>query len=132
MARSVLNDLERRFLTDPPQTLARIATVDARGMPHVVPGGWSFDDGTDEIVLGGRDVLHTRRAEHVRVSGRVAVVIDGIAPGPGWAPWAFLARGRARLDEALGAIRVDCEEINSWGLDAIAPAGPPSARREGR
>lgn len=116
----MLSDLERRFLADPPRALAHIATVDARGMPHVVPGGWSFDGDTSELVLGGHDVLHTRRAEHVRASGRVAVVIDGLAPGPGWAPWGFLVRGRARLDEAIGAIRVSCDEITSWGLDAVA------------
>ena len=50
MARSELSALERRWLANPPQAIARIATVDADGMPHVVPGGWSFDSATEEIM----------------------------------------------------------------------------------
>lgn len=91
-------------------------------MPHVVPGGWSFDPATEEIVLGGRDVPRTRRAGHVRASGRAAVVVDGLAPGPGWTPWAFVVRGRARVDETAGALRVACDEVSSWGLDAVVSA----------
>ncbi len=62
MARSQLSETERRWLADPPQSLARIATVDAEGMPHIVPGGWSFDPQTNELVLGGHNVLQTLRA----------------------------------------------------------------------
>lgn len=119
MARSQLSGLERAWLAAPPASLARIATVDAEGMPHVVPGGWSFDPVTEEVVLGGRDVLRTVRAAHVRATGRAAVVIDGLAPGPGWSPWAFIVRGRARVDEEGGALRVACDQITSWGLTAV-------------
>jgi len=111
--------LERRWLADPPQALARIATVDADGMPHVVPGGWSFDFATDEIILGGRDVPRTQRAVHVRASGRAAVVVDGLAPGPGWSPWAFAIRGRARVDDDLGVIRIAVDQVTSWGLESV-------------
>lgn len=113
-----LSEVERAWLADPPRSLARIATVDAHGMPHVVPGGWSYDAASEELVLGGRDVLRTRRARHVRETGVAAVIIDGMAPGPGWSPWAFQARGRARLDESAGTIRVSCDQVTSWGLDA--------------
>ena len=123
MARSELSDVERVWLAAPPASLARIATVDAEGMPHVVPGGWSFDPATDELVLGGRDVLRTVRAEHVRATGRAAVAIDGLAPGPGWSPWAFIVRGRARVDEAGGALRVACDQVTSWGLDPFVAEG---------
>lgn len=121
MARSELSEVERRFLLDPPASLARIATVDADGMPHVVPGGWSFDATTQEMILGGRDVPRTVRAEHVRASGRAAVVIDGLAPGPGWSPWAFIVRGRARVDQQNGTIRVALDDLTSWGLPSIVP-----------
>ena len=119
MARSELSALERRWLTDPPQALARIATVDADGMPHVVPGGWSFDPATEEMVLGGRDVPRTQRALHVRASGRAAVVVDGLGPGPGWSPWAFVVRGRARVDDDLGVIRIAIDQVTSWGLGSV-------------
>lgn len=119
MTRSAPSEVERRFLLDPPASLARIATVDGTGMPHVVPGGWSFDVTTQELILGGRDVPRTVRAGHVRASGRAAVVIDGLAPGPGWSPWAFIVRGRARVDEQNGTIRVALDDLTSWGLSSI-------------
>lgn len=121
-ARSTLTPAERQFVTNPPRSLARIATVDQDGMPHVVPGGWGYDEASHELVLGGRDVPGTRRAEHVRRSGVAAVVIDGLAPGPGWSPWALVVRGRARVDEEAGAIRVSCDVITSWGLEGLAGA----------
>lgn len=114
--RDELSARERRWLADPPHTLARIATVDAAGLPHVVPTGWSFDPTCDELVLGGRDVPRTRRARHVQATGKAAVVIDGTAPGPQWAPWALHVRGQARVDEDAGTIRVACDDITSWGL----------------
>lgn len=122
--RTVLSEVEQAWLADPPQSLARIATVDADGTPHVVPAGWSYDSASGELVLGGRDVLRTRRARHVRDTGRAAVLIDGMAPGPGWSPWAFQARGRARLDESAGTIRVACDQVTSWGLDAHVETRP--------
>lgn len=114
--RTHLSKVERQWLADPPHALARIATVDSTGMPHVVPVGWAYDQASEELVLGGRDVLLTRRAQHVRASAKAAVVIDGLAPGPQWAPWAFHVRGRARLDEAAGTIRIACDQVSSWGL----------------
>ena len=116
---SRLNANERSFVAHPPRSLARVATVDQDGMPHVVPGGWSYDEASHELVLGGREVPATRRAEHVRRTGVAAVVIDGLAPVGGWAPWAFVVRGRARVDEEGGAIRLACDRVTSWGLEGV-------------
>lgn len=117
MTRSTLSETERRWLADPPRALARVATVDANGLPHVVPGGWSFDPASSEMVLGGRDVPGTARARHVRASGTAAVVVDGLVPGPAFLPWAFVVRGPARVDEAAGEIRIATENVISWGLE---------------
>ncbi len=116
-ARAALTEVERRFLAVPPRSLARIATVDSKGMPHVVPGQWLYDAASHELVLGGRDVANTRRARHVRTTGVAAVVVDGEAPGRDWSPWAFLVRGRARVVDDEGVVRVACDEITSWGLE---------------
>ncbi|MDQ3382642.1 MAG: pyridoxamine 5'-phosphate oxidase family protein [Actinomycetota bacterium] len=131
MPRRELNELERAFLADPPRTLARIATVDPDGMPHVVPGGWSYDGQSGDLVLGGRDVLSTRRAGNVRRSGVAAVVIDGVETGSGWAPWALVVRGPARLDEPVGAIRVSIAEVTSWGLEELAARGSGASGPQG-
>lgn len=125
MSRSELTGAEVGFLVNPPErALARIATVDAEGVPHVVPGGWAYDAAAGELVLGGHDVLRTRRARHVRRSEVAAVVIDGLAPGPGWHPWGVLVRGRARVDEDAGALRVALDDISSWGLEGMARTRP--------
>ena len=117
MARSTLSKTERRWLENPPRSLARIATVDAHGLPHVVPGGWSFDPALSEMVLGGQNLASTARARHVRDSGTAAVVVDGLVPGPGFSPWAFMVQGHARVDEAAGEIRIATENVTSWGLE---------------
>ena len=117
MTRSTLSETERRWLAAPPRALARIATVDANGLPHVVPGGWSFDPASSEMVLGGRDVPRSARARHVRDSGTAAAVVDGLVPGSGFSPWAFMVRGRAHVDEAAGEIRIATDKVTSWGLD---------------
>lgn len=120
MSHRPLTDRELAFLAAPPQrALARIATVDDDGMPHVVPGGWSYDRSRNELVLGGHDVVRTRRARHVESSRVAAVVIDGVLPEPGWRPWAFVARGRARLDREAGAIRISLDDVRSWGLEFV-------------
>lgn len=114
-----MSEVERRFLASPPRVLARIATVDPRGMPHVVPVGWSYDAAAHEIVLGGREVAATERARHVRATGVAAVVIDGLADGAGWSPWAFGVRGRAGLADRENVVRLSCDELISWGLEAL-------------
>jgi len=118
-----LGDLERSFLTEPPvRALARIATVDSRGRPHVVPGGWGWDPDAGErgeLVLGGRNVPATARAAHVRATGWAAVTIDGIRDTDGWQPWALLVRGPARVDEEAGEIRLCPDRVRSWGLEGM-------------
>jgi pyridoxamine 5'-phosphate oxidase family protein len=118
------------FLAEPPRpVLARVATVDRAGMPHVVPTGWSWDAAVGELVLGGHDVLGTRRARHVRATGVAAVVIDGVDTSEGWAPWAVVVRGQARVDDESAEIRVTPTEITSWGL---RPSGTTPLVRDGQ
>jgi len=50
---SVFNDEELAYLAE--GKLGRLATVDAHGMPHVVPLGWSYNSELDTIDIGGRD-----------------------------------------------------------------------------
>ncbi len=117
-----LTETERAFLAAPPPlALARLATVTSTGSPHVVPVGWTFDQAREVFVLGGRDVLRTARARHVRANGRAAITIDGVDTSLGWHPWALLVSGRAELEESAGAIVLHPDEVSSWGL----PVPPP-------
>lgn len=119
--RTHFNPAELAFLQHPPRALARVATVDATGLPHVVPQGWSFDEATGDLLLTGRSVARTKRADHVRATGVAAVAIDGVHDSGGWAPWALLVRGRAIVDDEAGLVRLTPLAITSWGLEGFLP-----------
>ena len=96
--------------------LARIATVGADGMPHVVPVGWSYNAETDTIDVGGRDPESTKKFRDVARSGKAAIVIDEVLPP--WRPRGVEVRGSA---EALAGppaiIRIHPDRVRSWGLE---------------
>jgi pyridoxamine 5'-phosphate oxidase family protein len=105
---------ERRYLAEV-RGLARIATVGTDGTPHVVPSGWSYDEESDALVLGGHNLERTKKFRDVAATGRAAVVIDDVLPP--WQPRGVEIRGRA---EAIGGpspvIRVHPDRVVSWGL----------------
>ena len=114
-----LNEAEHRFLANPPRALGRVATVGADGVPHVVPSSWSFNAALATVDVTGRDVHTTKKFRDVARSGTAAIVIDGIAPGEGWRPWAIEIAGRA---EAVAGppslIRIHLDRVRSWGLES--------------
>lgn len=108
-------------LGQPP--LARLATIDSAGMPHVVPTGWSYNAELDTIDIGGHNFAATRKFRNVRGNPNVAVVIDEVLPP--WRPRAIQIRGTGEALEAgqLGdadppeaIIRVRPTTVVSWGL----------------
>lgn len=115
MSRREPDPSELAFLRQP-RGLARVATVDADGMPHVVPTGWRYDEESGDLLLTGRAVGSTRRVRHLATNALAAVVIDGVDEQEGWHPWAFIARGDARYDADERAIRLSPRAIISWGL----------------
>jgi pyridoxamine 5'-phosphate oxidase family protein len=114
--RGAFTTRERAYLASGP-TLARVATVDRDGNPHVVPTGWSYDEGTDTIILRGRDLERTKKYRDAQASGRIAVVIDHVdAP---WRPVGIEIRGRAEIAGAPDAqIRVHPTRVISWGIES--------------
>lgn len=54
---SVFSAQELDYLAD--RRLGRLATIDASGLPHVVPLGWSYNPALDTIDIGGRDMAST-------------------------------------------------------------------------
>lgn len=110
---NAFSDSELTFLHDGPK-LARLATVDPHGDPHVVPTGWRYNPEHGSIDIGGMTLERTQKYRNVARTGRAAVVIDDVQPP--WRPRAVLVRGAA---VALnGLIRVHPEKIISWGLDS--------------
>lgn len=115
MSRHTFTEAEYAFLASP-RGLARIATVDPTGMPHVVPTGWTFDAQNDTLLLTGRDVGSTQRVKHLAGHSKAAVVIDGVDDTDGWRPWALVVRGDASYDRKMGAIQLIPASIISCRL----------------
>jgi pyridoxamine 5'-phosphate oxidase family protein len=118
---SVFSAQELDYLAD--RRLGRLATIDASGLPHVVPLGWSYNPALDTIDIGGRDMARTKKFRNVKANPKVALVIDDVLPP--WRPRSVMVRGDAEaLEEATGAdgerlgpvIRIHPTRVLSWGL----------------
>lgn len=121
-----LGETERRFLASAPRALGRVATVGRDGTPHVVPSGWTYNESLGTVDVTGRDVDTTKKFRDVRRTGRAAIVIDGVAPGEGFNPWAIEIAGPAEAVSGTTAlIRIFPEQVRSWGLEHVT--GPEDA-----
>lgn len=119
---SVFSDQELEYLAE--KHLGRLATIDARGLPHLVPLGWSYNPALDTIDIGGRDFAATKKFRNVQSNPKVALVIDDVLPP--WRPRCVMVRGEAEaLGEATTAdgrhsgpiIRIHPSQVISWGLE---------------
>ena len=122
---SVFSDAELTYLAK--GKLGRLATIDATGMPHLVPLGWRYNPALDAIDIGGRDFARSRKFHNARRNPNVALVVDDVLPP--WRPRCVMIRGRAEaLMEATGAdgqptgpiIRLRPSEVISWGMEFAA------------
>jgi pyridoxamine 5'-phosphate oxidase family protein len=110
------------------QRLGRLATVNSKGEPHVVPVGFRFNAELDTIDIGGRNIAQTKKYRDAARQGRVAFVIDDVLPP--WQPRGIEVRGRAEVFSAGGQeivasfapelIRVYPTRMISWGIDGEA------------
>ena len=112
------SETELRFLISGHRSLGRVATVGRDGTPHVVLAGWTYNEALGTLDVTGRDVEATKKFRDVVRTGRAAIVIDGVAEGEGWNPWAIEIAGRAEAITGPPAlIRIHPERLRSWGLD---------------
>lgn len=120
MTTSQYSETELRFLTSGHRALGRVATVGSNGIPHVVPSGWTHNEVLGTIDATGREVQTTKKFRDVERSGKAAIVIDGIAEGEGFNPWAIEIGGRAEAISGPPAlIRIHPERVRSWGLELV-------------
>ncbi len=121
------------------QRLGRVATVDAKGRPHVVPVGFRYNAERETIDIGGNNLTGTKRFRDAGESGRAAFVVDDVLPGAQWRACGVEVRGRAEVHSGGGSevvsgfadelIRVIPERIVGWGIDS--DAYEPNARSVG-
>ncbi|MDQ3708078.1 MAG: PPOX class F420-dependent oxidoreductase [Actinomycetota bacterium] len=102
--------------------LARLATADADGQPHVTPVGmWSYNAALNTIDVSGRNFAATRKYRNVRTNPKAALVVDDLASVDPWRPRAVLVEGPAEAvapdDGNAALIRIALARIISWGLD---------------
>lgn len=130
---TVFTDAEMAYLTGE-RRLGRIATVGVDGTPHVAPVGFTYDETSDTLAVGGRDMGSTKKFRDVRRNGRAALVVDDLASVDPWRPRGVEARGRAEAvgDGPEALIRLLPQRIVSWGLDADAAVGTRHARTPGK
>jgi len=107
------------------QPLGRLATVDGRGMPHVAPVGFVYNETTETIDIRGFNMSSTTKFGHVRRNGVAAIVVDDVlAP---WSPRGIEIRGRAEAlesapDAETGLIRIHLDRLHAWG-QGLVPRG---------
>ena len=128
---------ERAYLAEP--RLGRLATVDGRGRPHVVPTGFRFDPTEGVIEIGGHNLASTKKFRDARANPQVAFVVDDLASTDPWRPRAVEVRGEAqtfteggeRFGPGFGPawIRIIPTRVVSWGLDTGSLE--PSSNRSG-
>jgi pyridoxamine 5'-phosphate oxidase family protein len=124
-------DSELRFLSV--AGLGHLATLDAAGLPHVVPLGWSYNPAIDTIDIGGRAFDKTRKFRNVQNNPNVAFVVDDVLRP--WRPRCVMVRGHAEAltaatdahGKAIGPIiRIHPVEVISWGTEHRGEPGPDS------
>ena len=114
---------ELSYLRDQP--LGRLATVDERHAPQVVPVGFFDDEGTGEVSIGGIALGSTRKFRNVEATGRAALVVDDLASIDPWKVRGIEIRGHAearrdvdppRPGMSRELILIHPDRIRSWGL----------------
>ncbi len=110
------------------QRLGRLATVNEKGDPHVVPVGFRYNAEQDTIDIGGLNIAPTKKYREAVRHGRVAFVVDDVLPP--WQPRGIEVRGRAQglpeggkeimKDFSPEMLRITPTHIVSWGIDGDA------------
>ena len=110
------------------QRLARLATADIRGRPHVVPVGFRLSTDETALEVGGHNFAKSKKYRDIQANARVAIVIDDVASTEPWTPRGIEIRGTAELKDAGGEkfgpgrdaqwVRIVPERLISWGIEA--------------
>lgn len=128
---SVFTSAEIAYLQN--QRIGHLATVNARGEPHVVPVRYRYNPALDAVELGGRGMGASKKFRDAASSPSVAFVVDD--RDPAGAPRGIEVRGVAEaLDSGGDAIWSDADpqflrirprRIAAWGIegDPYAPRG---------
>lgn len=116
-----LNSAQLAYLQEG-RRLARLATADETGMPHVVPVGmWRYNTDLATVDIEGHDLAATKKYRNVQANAQAALVVDDLASVDPWLPRGVVVQGAAQAlpqhDDGAGAlIRITPDKIASWGV----------------
>jgi len=130
---STFTGAEIEYLSSQP--LGRLATVDAKGRPHVMPVGFFYDAANEAIVIGGaHDMASSKKFRDASRRPDIALVVDDLAAVDPWTPRGVEIRGHAETHtsggEAVGRevgapftfhpayIRLRPRRVLAWGIDS--------------
>jgi pyridoxamine 5'-phosphate oxidase family protein len=120
------------------QRLARLATADSNGAPHVVPVGFRLAEDGAALDVGGHNFAKSKKYRDLQANPKVAIVIDDLASTDPWTPRGLELRGTAELHDTGGTekfgaggwdeawVRIVAERVITWGIEA--PAFSPGGR----
>jgi pyridoxamine 5'-phosphate oxidase family protein len=97
---AVFTDKELEYIKG--QRLARLATADANGAPHVVPVAFRLSEDGAAIEIGGHNFARSKKYRDMKVNPRVAIVIDDLASVDPWVPRGLEVRGSGALHDEGG------------------------------
>jgi pyridoxamine 5'-phosphate oxidase family protein len=121
-------DVERDYLASLP--LGRLATVNGDGVPQNNPVGFTLNEATGTIDIGGLAMGGTRKFGNVAATGVAALVVDDLVSRDPWTVRGVEIRGRAEAISGVDPIspyasgeiiRIHPVRIISWGLDPDHP-----------
>lgn len=120
MGRARFSTAELEFLQGE-RHLGRLATIDEKGRPHVVPLGWTYNEALGTIDISGRNFAATKKFRNAQNNPNVAFIVDDVLPP--WQPRCVMVQGQAEVvEETAGGreamIRITPEKIISWGLSS--------------
>jgi pyridoxamine 5'-phosphate oxidase family protein len=100
----MFTDKESAYLSG--QHIGRLATVDSKGRPHVIPTGFHFNADKGVVEIGAHNLPGRGQKRlylnHVEANSHVAFVADDLVTEPSWAPRGVAVRGRAKVHEQGG------------------------------
>ena len=124
----IFTDFERDYLASQP--LGRLATVSGDGFPQNNPVGFTCNEATGTIDIGGRAMGGTRKFANVNATGVAALVVDDLVSRDPWTVRGIEIRGTAEAISGIDPIspsaggeiiRIHPIRVISWGLDPGHP-----------
>lgn len=134
---SLLTNREIEYLRS--QAHGHLATVDANGMPHVVPVAFRYNADLDTIDISGPRIGVTKKFRDVLHQKAAAFVIDDRFPSG--QPRGLEIRGIVEISPTGGqdihpgfqseVIRIRPERVATWGVEAAEVRSSRSVNRPG-